>query len=207
MKVNVLSLAVLSVYFFLCVILYLAYKCYKYHMAEKVRNRLSWWLTEDSLELLDYIQVKCIGEMVEPQYLITSETDRKVAIEIIDAFREKTKLVYIKEQYTVIRKFSNMSYPEYFMYRLEAFLSEYNDYYFNGNRMYIETSTKYYDDNHLSYAVKCQITEYGMVFKKLQYMSLLFCENSVYLNANFDYYSEGTKKAINSKEAIFSRYS
>lgn len=177
---------------------FLVYKYYKSKIEEKVRCRISCWLTDSGYDLLDYIQNKCIREIIEDRYLITGESEQKIAIEIIEAYREEMKYRYVKRHYTINRDFAKMSYPEYFMYYLNLYLDNYNTYYFKGNMMYIEQSKRHYYGG--VYIRECTPTDYGMVYRKLYYMALLFCEKSAYLNKDHNYSSEEIKKTFDTKQ-------
>lgn len=199
------------IYISICLIIFLAYKCYKHYINEKIRNRISCWLIEDTASLLDYIQIKCIGKAIEDQYLITAETERNAAYEIIGAYQGDMKNKYLKGRYTVNLKYARMTYAEYFMCYFASYLCQNNQYYFADNKMYNEISRKYYGDNYSeidnpSYDTYCTLTDYGRAYNKLYYMVVLFCEKSVYLNKNHDYCSKGRKKVLDTNEAMFCNY-
>ncbi len=180
----------------ICSSIFFAYKYYMNLIDKKVRERASWWLAEDASKILAYIQKECVG--IESEYLITNEFERKTALEIISAFQEESKTKFIKGYYTVNREYAKMKFSEYFMLYFERFLAEHKSYCFNDNRMYIEKSRERYENG--DYVAKCAITDYGIVYRKLHYMSVWFCEGSTCLNRNNDYYSNGLKKELDSKE-------
>lgn len=185
----------------ICASIFFAYKYYKNLIDKKVRERASWWLAKDSSDILAYIQKECVG--IESEYLITNEFERKTALEIISAFQEESKTKFIKGYYTVNREYAKMRFSEYFMLYFEQFLAEHDEYNFNGNRLYIEKSRERYGEDSYDVEVKCTITDYGMVFRKLHHMAVWFCEKSTYLNKYNDYYSNGLKEILDTKEITF----
>ena len=195
----------LFLYIVFLALLFLGYRCYKDYIKKEIRDRASWWLTEDGATMLDYIQNKCVKDMIENTYLVTSEEECKIAYEIISVFQEESKEKFLKGYYSVDYKYFKMNYSEYFMFFLEKFLNEHNDYCFNDNRMYIEVSRENCD---YSYYSKCTITDYGMVYNKIQYMAVMFCEKSTRLKGDKDFYSSGVhsggiKKELDTKETTF----
>ena len=194
----------LSIYVIICIVAFLIYKCYKHYITEKIRSRISCWLVENSADLLDYIQVKCIGKIIEDRYLITTQAERNIAFEIIKAYQKEMKNKYIRGLYTVNWKYARMSYSEYFMCYFAFYLKDHNDLFFGQNAMYSGLSKHYFNEIH--YDEKCTITDYGITYNKLYYMVVLFCEKSAYLNKEHDYCSEGIKKVLDSNEVLFCNY-
>jgi len=183
---------------------FFAYKYYNnYYINKKVRDRIGWWLTEKPHNILDYLQNKCLKGTIDAQYMITEQSEQEIAHEIIKLYQEETKDIYIKEHYAVNRRFAKMDYSEYFAYFFERYLGKHDKPFFNGNRMYIEISREYFDDNHTSYDTKYKLTDYGVVYYKMYYMSRLFCEKSVYINERCDYHSAGLKEVIDTREVVF----
>ena len=199
---NPRGLVELFVIAMICAAVFFAYKYYKNLIDKKVRERASWWLAKDSSDILAYIQKECVG--IESEYLITNEFERKTAFEIISIFQEESKEKFIKGYYTVNREYAKMKFSEYFMLYFEQFLAEHSKDCFNGNPLYIEKSRERYDCG--SYDSKCVITDYGMVYRKLHFMSVWFCEKSTYLNRYNDYYSNRLKEELDTKEITFSYY-
>lgn len=165
----------------------------------RFQDRIGWWLLSSGADMLDYIQNKCVSKYIDKEYLIREESDRKIAFEIIEAFQTDTKHLYLECGSLTNSKLLRLTYSEFFMYYFEKYLDERGDYYFEGNRMYIEETKE-------NSCAKCSITEYGMVYNKLLYMARLFCEISPKLNKNNDYWSEGIKNKLDTKETTFYFY-
>ena len=172
---------------------------YKSYITMRVEDRIGWWLLSSGADMLDYIQNKCVSKYIDKEYLIREESDRKIAFEIIEAFQKKTKHLYLNCDSFANRKLARNTYSEFFMYYYEKYLDEHDDYYFKGNRMYVEQAKE-------NGCAKCSITEYGVVYNKLLYMARLFCERSPKLNKNNDYWSEGIKNKLDTKETTFYFY-
>ena len=165
----------------------------------RVRDRIGWWVIDDSPKVLDYMQRICNNLNIKEKYSIKSEVEKKIAFEIIDAYRQHCKDWYLNCSDNF--RLAIMSYPDFFMYYFEKFLSEQNDRYFNESRMYIEISRERFENG--SYESKRSVTEYGVVCNKLHFMTHLYCEKSPKLNKNNNYYSEGIQKVLDTHEVTF----
>lgn len=165
---------------------------YEKYKTMKAQDRIGWWLLSSSKDILDFIQNKCIRDYIGTDYLIEKEADFLIALEIIEVFKVDSKHLYFESNSELTR----MTYAETFMYYFEKYLDEHNDYYFNGKKMYIE-------ETKTNNKAECSITEYGIVYNKLFYMSRLFCEKSPKLNKNNIYWSEGRKKVLDTCQTTF----
>lgn len=163
---------------------------YENYIENKAQSRIGWWLLSSGKDMLYHIQNTCVG-CIGTEYLI-KESEREIAFEIIEAFQANSKHLYFNPNNKLARK----THSEVFMYYFEKYLNEHDNYYFNGNEMYVE-------EQNTNSVAKCSITEYGIVYTKLFYMALLFCEKNPKLNANNDYWSEGIKKKLDTKQTTF----
>ena len=194
-----LIIGLLSVLLTVCVLK--ISKGYENYINMRVQDRIGWWLIGDSINVLDYIQKKSIDLKIEEKYLITTESEKKIALEIIEKYQTKSRYLYLECSNFANIKLATMPHSDFFMYYLEKHLSEFDSCYYDENEMYVETSKEHYDNG--SCDVRCIITDYGMVFTKLKYMARFYCEKNSKLNKNNTYYSEGIKKELDTKEITF----
>ena len=172
---------------------------YKDYITMRVRNRIGWWVIDDASKVFSYMQRTCKKLNIEEKYLINSEVEKKIAFEIIDIYQQHSKDWYLSCSDNF--KLAIMPYNDFFMYYFEKFLSEQNGRYFNESKMYIEISRERFENG--SYESKCSITEYGVVYNKLHYMTHLYCERSSKLNKNNNFYSAGIKEILDKQQITF----
>lgn len=199
------KIIIVCLFYGFLIIAFLAYKCFEYRSKERINNRIKWSLTEPAVSLINYIQ-KNINEFVSPQYLISTESEQKIAIEIIETYQEKQSAIFLNNEYSTHLSFAKMTFDEFFMSKLCAFLNDNNRFYFHNNLLYKEKSRIYYDKEHYCFDSICEFTPYGVVYNKILYMTILFCEQSQRLNKNHTYHAECIKQSLDTNEAIISRY-
>lgn len=183
---------------------------YKSYIDAQVRARIGWWSIGKSSDAFDYIQRICKDLNIEERYLIKTEDEKEIALDIVAKFQEYGKYLYSHSSDFASAKLARRKYSDFFMRYFEHYLDEHDSYYFKDNKMYIETSRKYYSENvtsYSSYESTCTMTQYGVVYNKLHYMAILFCEKSPVLSKGYYYYSDGKKttldQALESKEILF----
>ena len=197
----------LAIYVFIVLGIFIGSILYKNWSKERVQNRVSWFLTEKTSFLLDYVNKSCRKLNVEERYKIdTSETT--FAEEILKVFQDEMKNRYICGYYTVDYFNAKMSFPDYFMFYFEKFLSDKSDMTFNGKTMSTVIEKKTFGWG--SYEEICDITDCGIVYYKLFYLARMYCANSKYLtnpkNAetrNNCYDFDIIKGKIDNKKTIF----
>ena len=180
---------------------------YKYWPKERVQNRASWFLTEKTSFLLDYVNKSCSELNIEEQCKIDA-SETTFAEEILKVFQDEMKERYIGGYYTVDYFNAKMSFPDYFMFYFEKFLSDKSDMTFNGKTMSTVIEKKTFEWG--AYEEICDITDFGIVYYKLFYFSRLYCANSKYLTnpknkktREKDYSFDGLKEKVVTRKTSF----
>jgi hypothetical protein len=165
----------------------------------RVKARVGWWLIDSSEEVLNEMRFICKCFDIEPQYLLSSAAEIKIASEIIKEFQEHSKYLY--DQLEGTKKNATTPYHYFYMYYLKSFLDDNNGRYSDFDKKYIEKSRERRDNAGSYYSIKYSLTEYGIAYNKLRYMARFYLEKSNKQNVN--YYSDGIKKILDTQEITF----
>ena len=170
---------------------------YKNYKEMKANDRIGWWIISPAEDVLDYIRRICAKENVGTEHLTLKGDELEMAIDIIKVFQEDSKKIYLACSGFPSKRLERLRISEFFMCYFESFLSEHEVFnYFNDKQIYVVARIE-------KGIERCPVTEYGMVYYKLFYVARLFCEKSKKLNKNYDYWSDGIKKILDTKERIF----
>ena len=198
------------IYLGILLVAVLIYKLIQYMIQDRINNRIKWQIAEKPNYLLETIQK---NDAIDKNFLLTQASDIEIALKFIAEYQKELSSIFLQNTFRLNISFAKMSYEEYFIYRLNAFLQNYQSDYFNENALYNEKSRNYYDDNHRSYDRVCELTSYGLVYYKLRYMTVLFCQYNDRIRKytekhepNTDYYSQGLYKVVEKKEITFCKY-
>lgn len=148
----------------ICIIVLLVplflYVLYKYVMEKSLKEKIAWCVVDDSsirnmMTLLDYIHNAQIS--VEEKYRI-GECEEDFILEILQVYQQELIQHYFNGY---LLNYWNLTSKDFFFKTLTIFLLEHTNHtFFNGN----ELKTN-----------KNQLTDYGVAYYKLYYISQLYC--------------------------------
>ena len=148
---------------------------------QSLKEQVAWttttsraWDSPRALELWQYIHNIQNHYHVDTKYRISSNQEWELAKAIIEKCRSDLANDFSQNRVQSTKYTSSLTPEEYFVFSLSYFLSENKTKKeLLGQKMYIEVDRVSY--SAWSYDATYSITEFGMVFHKLRYITTLYC--------------------------------
>lgn len=191
-------------------------KYIEYSRQNKLKELISWCVTEDSnihrcnLNLEDYIWNAQIKLNLPQQFLIDVDTVDYEDIKIIlKKFQQDTAKKYFNDSnsFSLPKSKYKLNSETYFYYLLHSYLDTCDSHSFIGYEILgAQLSRKEYDGD--GWDATYQLTDFGIVFYKLLYISYKFCKNNNILDSSCSYFfnEKALQDVIISKTIEISHY-
>lgn len=148
---------------------------------QSLKEQVAWttttsnsWDSPRALELWQYIHNIQNRYRVEDKYKISTKEEWDIAKSLIEKCRSELASDFLQNRVQSTKYTSALTPEEYFIFSLSYFLSEnQTKKELLGHKMYIEIDRVSY--SAWSYDATYSITEFGMVFHKLRYITSLYC--------------------------------
>lgn len=148
---------------------------------QSLKEQVAWttttsseWDSPRALELWQYIHNFQNRYSVEDKYRISTKDEWDIAKSLIEKCRSDLAADFSQNRVQSTKYTADLTPEEYFVFSLSYFLSEnQTKTVFLGQIMYIEIDRVSY--SAWSYDATYSITDFGMVFHKLRYITSLYC--------------------------------
>ena len=161
------------------------------------------------LSLIDYIYRAENNLQIPKCYCLSSETEIAIVVLILKEYQRFITQKYFNN-YLTPPKFKKISGEQYFMYKLCLMLDDHEcDSHYLGHDMYAKriSYTEYGTWGQVNYDATYSLSNFGLVYHKLHYITYMFCMNDAVLNESGDFSgAEFIKKIIDSKQISISKY-
>lgn len=136
-----------------------------------------------------------------PEYWLRGKEQLTFADAIFLAFREDMITTYFYGKLKTTKKITRLTPEDYFFYCFLLFLHQHNtDIYFCNKKMYELISQTNYG-GYGAYDATYSLTDYGLAYQKVYYVTALYCENNKYIKELLNHnVSGGIKKCIDKQE-------
>ena len=195
--------------------IYALYKLRQYRQTEELRQLVAWCVSEDrdiraNLELFQYVSNAQL-DYVPGEYRISGETEWLYTRKILQAYTKNLSESYFHDRLCVPKSRYAVSGNDFFMLKLYRYLMDHQcDYKLCGHDMHKETLSF---ENHgmwggMLFDATYALSDFGMVYHKLYYISCLYCKASPVLNPKGDPYrtADQIKAILDAKQIELSRY-
>lgn len=179
---------------------------------ERLRKLVNWCvngrLGDRECPLIHYINsVELISDT--PKYKVTTDSELKDANTLFDLYKQDLQKTYLSKNFssTMIKLITKMSELDFFMLTLNSFLHDtFMDIHCE-NTIYREISRKNYGMwGGQLFDAECELTDFGIVYQKLLYITHAYCEKSLVLNSNNIFYgADKYKDSIDTRIISISR--
>lgn len=160
------NLITLTIYYSPLIILCL----YKYYKRSKLFDIIKYCAGSDPGFLLS--RIRSSSNNIEIDCLINS-SDISYAEDILSSYQRDISRLYWKDDLTSSFRFITMQDTDYFFFSLFCYLQKHkSDYFIGDNKMQTYLSK---EDNGICIH---QLTDYGVVFYKIMYISKFYCLNN-----------------------------
>lgn len=190
------------------------YRKYRDHTG--LYNLVSWCVTKDSslyrcnLPLISYVFNVQKELEIPPQYRLSLGQDKTVTEELLGLFQNELINAYFDGSLKHIKSKYVIPGNHYFMFALNSFLYDHQcDSCINGHDMHKKTLeyNQYGSWGAPLFDACYELSDFGIVYHKLYYITYLFCKNSKVLNSKGEayLYSERIKKILDTGRIDISR--
>jgi hypothetical protein len=182
-----------------CVIA-LSYITHLYFMHKKSKELASFCIRGDLMDAIRDAQNK-----QGAKYSIITDSDYDFTKKILDAYRDHIAHTYFSDDIGIPKGMRSILGRDYFMMTLCSFLHKHRcESYFLGERMHSKRLLcKEYDYGGCD--AEYALSDFGIVFYKLYYISYLSCKNSKVVNRDGIYSHENNiKKIIDTAQIVLS---
>lgn len=158
---------------FFLILFFVSYLLYKYYISHTLFEKIQYCSGFNSGFDIDTIAYS--SRDYDKQYKLKNE-DIDAAIEILHEFQEYMTSLYFKKDLSIKRIFLNIPDKTYCMFYFFYYLSDHHcDWKFNNKKIY-----EIYSEN--DYVPEYSLTQFGIVYYKLYYITCFFCEKDPYLS-------------------------
>lgn len=195
--------------------IYTLYKLRQYRQKEELRRLVAWCASDDrqlraNLELFQYVSNAQL-EFVPEEYRISGESEWRYARQILHDYISNLTEAYFHDSLCVPKSRYVISGNDFFMDKLYSYLMDHQcDYKLCGIDMHKETLSF---ENHgvwggMLFDATYALSDFGMVYHKLYYISCLYCKASPVLNPRGEPYrtADQIKAILDAKQIELSRY-
>jgi len=206
---------------FVCIYIYKErYIPYKYErdLTDKVR-----WIVIQSLfgsignhrtykevrdrELFKYIEREQHYLKLEKEFCIdfSNEKEKDFICKVLEIHKQSVVQSFFYNSLTKDKKFFNLDFLEYYMYSLQQFLNERHEEKSDNINKMILYSYLHKDGSYTTY----KLTDYGLIYEKLHYITTFFCVNNKNIEPLFTdskHTLNGIKQVLEEGEIVFWSY-
>lgn len=185
---------------FITCIIALIYIAYLYFTSKKLKSLVDFCVRGDIIDAIRDAQRKLGAE-----YSIITDSDYDYTKKILDAYRDHMAHIYFSDDIGVPKGMRSILGRDYFMMTLCSFLKKHRcERYFLGECMHSKTlSCTGYD--HGGYDAEYALSDFGIVFNKLYYISYISCKNSSVVNQDGTYsYENSIRETIDTAQIALS---
>jgi len=195
--------------------IYALYKLRQYRQKENLRQLVAWCVSKDrhiraELELWHYVSNAQL-EFVSEEYRISGESEWQYARQILQDYISNLTEAYFHDSLCVLKSKYVISGNDFFMDKLYSYLRNHQcDYTLCGHDMHKETLSF---ENHgmwggMLFDATYALSDFGIVYHKLYYISCLYCKASPILNPKNEPYrmAEIIKDILDTRQIEMSRY-
>ena len=158
---------------------------YKENAAWLICKQRDFTVGEREYDYLSYVLSAQKQTKLNEKYHIKTEEEKEMAREILDEFRDEIifqyfygKLSFPKNEKLSKLKYRPFSNEDLLIINLEDFLSENSGKsYIGNNKMHEKSLYKYENGSHFG-DYQYQLSDFGIVFFKLHYITNLYCQQS-----------------------------
>lgn len=178
----------------------LIYIAHLYFTHKKSKELAKFCIRGDLIGAIQHAQSKHGAK-----YSIITDSDYDYTKKILDAYRDHMAHIYFSDDIGVPKGMRSILDSDYFMMTLCSFLKKHRcERYFLGERMHSKTlSCKEYGCG--GYDREYALSDFGIVFNKLYYISYISCKNSQVVNRDGTYsYENSIKETIDTAQIALS---
>lgn len=191
-------------------------KTKEYYKNKKVKELFAWIISENSadfrcnLHLHNYIanaQNKC---NLLQEHRVTSDEEWNTVKEILIEFQKDATIKYFTDNYHIPKSRYVINGEVYFIYLLNSYLESHQcEDKVAGHKMHSKT-LNYKDYGSWGaplFDATYELSDFGIIYHKLYYISYMFCKNNPVLNAKGELWTveESIEEIIKSKQISISR--
>lgn len=173
---------------------------------ETLKKQVAWttttsnsWDSPRALELWQYVYNIQNRYVSDNKYRISSKEEWEMAKNIIEKCRAELSADFSQNRVHSTQSTAALTPEEYFVFSLSYFLSQHKTKTsLDGKILYNEIDRKNFKDGGVD--ISYDITNFGIVFHKLRYITSLYCLDHPRIKAMIGYMDpESSKKTIDSK--------
>jgi hypothetical protein len=165
----------------LLAICFLIYIGVKYYKQKRLFEFAAWPVTSPIRDLVGEIEMAESRYSIPPQYRINKATEQDFVEEILREYQAYILTLYFRKQLQLIKSKYVITAEEYFMASLHDFLSDKSQYTrFAGHFLY--------RSKNVGGETKDIMTDFGIAFYKLYYITLIYCKHNPSFNKRFSHW-------------------
>lgn len=178
-------------------LLYLCFCAYAYHKhkldeKQSLHNKVAWIAERKKYgefssnlrdsELVEYIRFENTNQNVPQQYRIdfSNETEKEYLSKILDKHKEHTIEKYFCNRLKETEDICQLKSLEYYFFSLHCFV-------YDNTSSYKDTESYCKKEYISDWQFKCQLSEYGRVYYKLELITRAYIENNEQVQKLFGY--------------------